>query len=50
MKIQMEHVYILRMELPITNFGFYFSAYQMLSQFSMYPIVVRGQGVSVFPA
>jgi len=43
-------MYILRIKLPITDFGFHFSAHQAISHFSTYPIVVRGQGVSVFPA
>lgn len=46
-------MHILRMKLPITNFGFSFSAHQMISLISListYPIVVQGQGVSVIPA
>lgn len=43
-------MHILRMKLPITNFGVYFSAHQMISLISTYPIVVQGQGVSVIPA
>lgn len=46
-------MHILRMKLPVTNFGVYFSTHQMISLISLissYPVVVQGQGVSVIPA